>query len=263
MIRRSIAIVAWLVAGHVVLGGLYWALLQTPESNVFMLTTSALLVLLMLIGVGIVEGVGLMAWQHAGGVAGLIGGVARRVFWVVPALAVFAALWWVTGVHLRYFEVHAGEIDAWFIAKTGWVRTAWFHVGMQWIGYFLRFVVGVALALSLFAAGLGQSWAGAARGGWLARAFSWRTLAIVGLALLAIWAGPWQLAYWRPSGLPSTWMQPTFAGAKLVVLFVVANALWALVLWAIGRAMTPKSEAAPVEVVEPTPTEAGQLSDAG
>jgi hypothetical protein len=257
------AIVAWLVAGHVILGGLYWALLQTPESNLFMLATSALLVVAMLLGAGIVEGVGLMGWQHPGGVAGLIGGVSRRVFWVVPALAVFAAIWWATGAYLRYFAGHAGEIDAWFIAQTGWVRTAWFHVSVQWIGYFLRFVVGTSLALSLFAAGLAENWAGIARVGWLARACSWRTLAIVGLALLAMWAGPWQLAYWRPSGLPSTWVQPTFAGAKLVMLFLVVNALWALVLWAIGRAKPPKGAATTIEVTEPTPAEAGPLSDAG
>lgn len=255
MIRRSMAILAWLVAGHLVLGGLFWALLQTPESNVFMLTVSAVLVLLMVVWIGLVTGVGLRGWRHTGPVIGLFGGVARRVAWIVPALLVFWVIWWLTDAGLDYFAAHAGEIDAWFIANAGWVGTTWLHAALRWVLYAVRFAVGLSLALALFAAGLGLGPGRVASLTWVRRGLSWRTLAVVGGAVLLMWAGPWQLAYWRPSGLPATWAQPAFAAVKLGVLFVLANALWAAALWAVGR--EPKQKPAAADAV-PAPAPAAE-----
>lgn len=243
MIRRSMAILAWLVAGHAILAGLFWAFLQTPESNAFMLAVSGLLVTVMVLWASVVTGVGLMGWPHTGPMTGLLSRTVRRATWVVPALVVFAGLWWASGAMLAWHAAHSGKIDAWFIANAGWVGTAWLHHSVRWILYFVRFAIGVSLALAVFGAGLGAGWAGVASAVWLRRACSWRTLAIVGAALLAIWAGPWQLAYWRPASLPSTWVQPAFAVTKLVVLYIVINELWAVALWAIGR---PAATVAPV-----------------
>ena len=215
MIRRSMTMLAWLVAGHLVLGGLFWALLRTPESNVFMLTVSAVLVLLMVVWGGLVTGVGLTGWRHTGPVTSLFASVGRRVAWTVPALLVFWGFWWITGRLLGYFAAHAGEIDAWLIANAGWVGTAWLHAAIRWVLYAVRFAVGVSLALALLAAGLGLVPGHVAGLGWVRRGLSWRTLAIVGGAVLLMWAGPWHLAYWRPSGLPATWVQPAFAAIKL------------------------------------------------
>ncbi|MEW5981437.1 MAG: hypothetical protein AB1806_03585 [Acidobacteriota bacterium] len=254
MIRRSMAILAWLIGGHAILGGLYWALLQTPESNVFTLAVSALLVIGMLLWVSIVEGVGLLAWRRARPMRGLLADILRRVWWVVPALLVFGAVWWATGALFAYFAAHAGEIDAWFIANAGWVRTAWLHTTIGWVLYFVRFAMGLSLALALLAAGLRGGASGAASFVWVRRALSWRTLVTVSAAMFAIWAGPWQLAYWRPASLPSTWAQPAFAGAKLCVLFVVMNALWMVVLWAVGQ----EASRSAAEAVEATPERAAR-----
>ncbi len=47
MIRSILKVSPWLAAGSVLLAGLYWLFLNTPESNQLTLTASAGLVLLM------------------------------------------------------------------------------------------------------------------------------------------------------------------------------------------------------------------------
>jgi len=55
--KRWFTITAWLLAGHAILGGLYWLLLQVPESNAFMLAASVLVVMGGLAWFGYVESV--------------------------------------------------------------------------------------------------------------------------------------------------------------------------------------------------------------
>ena len=55
MIKRGMAIAVWLIVGHAILGALYWLLLQIPESNVFMLVVSLLIVIIMLVWAGAVQ----------------------------------------------------------------------------------------------------------------------------------------------------------------------------------------------------------------
>jgi hypothetical protein len=41
--------------------------------------------------------------------------------------------------------------------------------------------------------------------------------------------------FWRPKGLPATWLEPAFVLVKLAVIYLLANIGWALVLRAGAR----------------------------
>jgi hypothetical protein len=227
---KGIAITGWLVIGHAILGGLYWLLLQIPESNVLMLTASALTAAAILVGVGLVSATGL-AWWSSSGFGAAAGTGVRRTAWGIAAVAVAGLFWFATGLITTWHAGHATEFDAWFLASFGWTDVSWFHVTFGWIQWFVRYVFGVGLALALLAAAV----LGGARAvvsiRWAARAFHWQTVLITTFAMLVGFYLPWQFVVpWRPASLPPTWVQPAFAAVKLGVVFIVMNAAWAIVL---------------------------------
>jgi hypothetical protein len=57
---NTLLIAAWLATGAAVVGGLFWAFLNTPESNVFTLVLSAVLALLMIAIAAIVVNVAVL-----------------------------------------------------------------------------------------------------------------------------------------------------------------------------------------------------------
>ena len=249
MIKRAIVITAWLVVGHAILGGLYWGLLQIPESNVFMLTLSAVTALAMLVWAGTVEAVGVLGWTHGGSAMSAVAAGARRAAWIVPALVVFGLLWLLTGFCGNWLGAHGTEIEAWLMAKFGWADVSWLHTTLAWILWFVRYVFGVSLGAALLAAGVVEGAAAAVRFAWVKRAFDWRTFLLVTFALLVGFYLPWRyVVYWRSESLPSTWVEPTFATVKLLAVFVVMNTAWAIVL---GRAAKQAGPAAGPETAAP------------
>lgn len=230
MRSRSIAVVAWLVVGHAVLGGLYWLLLQVPESNALMLACSALVVITLVYGAGLVELMPLRAVGASAPMGLALGVAARRAWLVIAPLAVFAVIWWATGLAQDRATGSAGEIDAWFIARLGWTKTSWFHMTIHVALAFGRYAIGVALAAAMLAAIAAGGMKALAGGPWLLGALRWRYLLLVAGAMIVGFALPSHALYWRPASLPDTWMQPAFAVAKLLVLYVVANAAWAFIL---------------------------------
>ena len=235
MIKRTAAVFGWLVAGHLVLGGLYWALLQVPEANVLMLATSLLIVLGMLWWLGVVEGAGLTAWDEGLGRTG-IGRAARRAWLVIVPLVVFGLVWMLTANFYSWLARYGSQIDAWIILKTGWTKTAALFAAIRVLIGIVRWVIGLSLALALFSAALRDGLRGLMSVAWLRRAFGWRQVIVV-LAALAVgfWL-PWKYVNWRPEGLTlGTWMEPAFASAKLAVMFLWANVAWTVVLRAVGH----------------------------
>lgn len=240
MTKRASAITAWLVAGHAVLGLMYWGLLQIPESNVLMLGASLLTVVGMVGWIGVVQGTALRAWSPDVSLRSAGGTSASRAVWVVPALVVSVGCWAMSGAAVSALAARAGEFDAWVIVKTGWTGPGPVHVVFEWAGWFVQYAVAAALGTACMAAGVVGGAASVARFRWVGRALSWRTLAVTVAALLFGMFYPWHhLAGWRPAALPDTWVQPVFAALKLGVLFVVLNAAWAVVLWWAARQATP------------------------
>jgi hypothetical protein len=233
--RRFLSTVVWLAAGHGLVGLLFWVFLQVPESNVLMLATSLLLVVAMIFLLGYVDAFAIARAQLEATVLPAVGRSARRAPWVVAPLAVIALIWWLTAIAGDWLVGHAGEIDAWIIARTGWTRTAALHIALGWLVAFVRYGIGLSLAVSLFAASVVHGARAVARAAWLRPAFGWRQLAITAVCVLVgVWL-PWQAVYWRPTFLPPTWIEPAFAAAKLTVLFLVFNTAWTVILWTAAR----------------------------
>ena len=234
MTTRTRAIVAWLVAGHLLVGGLYWLLIQVPESNAWMLASSAAIVFATLLLGGIIESTAILAWTSSEPMSAALTTALRRAWLVVLPLAVIGCVWWLTGAADNWLARHAGQIDAWIIAKTGWTRTAALHTSLAWVVAFIRYGIGTSLAVGLLAS-LAKRGLRGATSSWLRRALAWRPLLIIAAVLfVGVWL-PWQAVYWRPASLPPTWVQPAFAAVKLGVLYLVGNLAWAVVLRTAAR----------------------------
>jgi len=231
---RTGAIVAWLVAGHLLVGGLYWLLLQVPESNAWMLASSLFIVLAALVMTGVVEETAILASASNEPMGMALQTALRRAWLVVLPLAVFGCVWWLTGTAQDWLTRHAGEIDAWIIAKIGWTKTSGLHTSLAWVIAFVRYGIGTSMALALLASVARQGLRGVTSP-WSRRGLAWKPLAIIAMVLfVGVWL-PWQAVYWRPASLPPTWVQPAFAAVKLGVIYLVGNLAWAVVLRTASR----------------------------
>jgi hypothetical protein len=251
---RLLAILAWLTAGHATLLGLAWLLVRVPESNALMLAVSLAIALSIVGFAGFLEGAALAAWQAAEPARPRT--LARRgLSAIAPFLAgllVFSLVWWLTGRAAGWWEAHAGEIDAWLIATFGWTRSGPLHAAFGWATAFVRYVVGLSLALTLVGAWLAShprptglddtaaEQSGAARmdrwpAAWLRRALLPRRLVTIAALLMLFGWLPWQAVYWRPRWLAPNWQELAFASIKLGALYLYATLGWALVLRATAR----------------------------
>lgn len=244
MMAALVATVLWLLVGHAVAGGVFWGLLQVPESNVWMLSLSALLSALFIVLVGFVETDAMLMWTGRWGIGERAARSVRNIPAAIIALLVFAAFWWFTAWMMGRAYTYRGEIDAALMARFGWTKTAWVHSTIAWIVWFVRYPIGVSLALSLTASAAAQGYAAIVRFRWLVRGLAPLRLALVTVWLLVLIWLPWQAVYWRPRSLPANWLEPVFVAAKLLVIYLVANVGWSLVLRTVARgaarAATPK-----------------------
>lgn len=238
---------AWLCIGHAVLAGLYWLLLQIPESNAWMLAASGFVILAAVWLTGVIEMTASLALAADAPLRSAFRTVLCRAWMVVFPLALFAAIWWATGEAAAWHARYSGQIDAEIIARTGWTRTSWLHTAVGWLLAFLRWAAGVSLAAALTVALANEGMAGL-RPRWMRHALRWKALLATAAAItLGVWL-PWQVAYWRPEALPPTWVQPAFAAVKLAVMFVLAQVAWAAILRTAARYLksghlTPASSA--------------------
>lgn len=229
--RRLAGVTTWLVLGQAAVGALYWVFLNTPESNALMLAASALLVGAMTLAAGIAVGAAIRTSASAD--------LARAVQgapWIVVAAVPLAAVWWGVGRADQWIAAHSGEIAAWFIATMGLSDVSWLMRGLAWLSLWLRAIVAPLLAVSLFAALLGVGRFALGRTGWIRQALRWRTLVAATIAYALLIALPMRAAYWRPTGLPPTWVEPALAGVRLLVIGLVASVGAALIVMAVvGR----------------------------
>lgn len=234
-----IPILTLLLAGHAVVAGLYWAFLNVPESNVWMLALSALLVILMAAVSGWTEAAAVLAWTSEEPRRR----IARRALggpaWILASLAVYALFWWITDRAASWHATYKGQIDAVLMARLGVTRTGVLHQAIGWILWAVRWVIGVSLGLGLFASGTMLGVRGLLVRVWFTRALALRRLLVIGLALGVLVMLPWRWSGWRPRALPPTWMEPAFVAVKLGVLLLVAHIAWAIILREAARGQSP------------------------
>ncbi len=230
MIRRLVAVLAWLLAGHAVLFGLFWSLVHVPDANTLMLGVTALTAVALVMTAAIVE-VTAAAWLWPG--ATFRTALAEGTRGLVPlagAVAVFAACWWLASLLEAAFLARRGEIDAWFISTAGTTNTAWVARLVAALAFVVRWILGVAAAVAVVHAWLASRWAGLAGLHWVPRAVSRYQLGLTALAMVLLVALPWSAVYWRPPSIPPTSMQLLFVGAKLGIIAILMHVGWVLVL---------------------------------
>jgi hypothetical protein len=238
--RRLLTVTVWLIIGHALAAGLFWELLQVPESSTATLALSAFIALLLIV---------LLAWVHGGALAAsrpeaAAGSALGKGLLELPAVALgallFLAVWWLTMRAASWHTAYAGQMDAWIIARSGKSDTARLHAGILCVIWFLRWGVGLTLALSLAAWSARDGVGALASTRWLASALHpVRWLAVTALMGLML-AIPWHYVYWRPTGLPID-AEPWFVGAKLAAMAVLAAFGWALAL----KVVTPPTRPVP------------------
>jgi hypothetical protein len=212
MIAALVRVTAWLMLALLVMAGLFWALISTPESNVWMLTVSALTALALLFTAGLAVDIAMRLWRGRPARPDGAGGLLRPGLRLVPALLVFAVVWWVAHLAGAQVEANRGRITAAIIARTGWANPEILFTAARWLVALGAWVIAPLLAFGLFGA-LTHGAARTAAGRWLRQALSWRALVAGALVVAAIaWAWP-RLDAWRPP-LPPTWIQLVFVGAK-------------------------------------------------
>ena len=225
MIGRVVRLTAWLLLGSTVLSGLYWLLLNTPETNALTLSASAALLVAILVVTALVVNAAVLIAGGTSFLASVAKGL-RGTLWFIAVLVPLALVWWALTATQTWTTDHSGEINAWLIAKFGWANISPLLTTEMWVIRWLSWVVAPLAAVSLLAVVLDQG----ARGfgeRWLRRAWHWRTLLLATLVFVMLFVLPWQLTTWRPA-LPATWVEPTVAGIRLLAV---------MVLWALGGAL--------------------------
>ena len=149
MIRKALAVLAWLAAGHLVAAGLFWLLVNTPDSNALMVSASAALVLLLVLVTGAVDGTA-AAWLLPGRTfREAIRDGLRSVPAFVLAVLVFLIFWWIAARIDGWHVAHHSEIDAWFIAKFNAPGAVWPHRVIDVVAFVVRDVIGLSMAIAL------------------------------------------------------------------------------------------------------------------
>jgi hypothetical protein len=229
--RRFATTSATVAAGSAIAGGLFWALLNVPESNALALGLSALLV------VGAIAAAG----ATIAAAASVAGGTSpndtfRRAAAALPAfvvgLLIACALWWLTGIAGGWWDLHRGETDALFIRYANITKTGALHATVAWLLWFVRWVIGGSIVAALVTTVAVRREAGL-RGGLRTGV---ALLPIVAtLAIAELLSRAWPIVYWRPRRLPQG-VEPLFVGVKLAVLYLVASAAIAAGIALIRRA---------------------------
>ncbi len=224
---RLAIITAWLLAGSALTAGVYWAVLNTPESTVLAVITSVVLLLVALVALGVTVNGAILMWSNGPSRPAL-----RRACWrapsVIPAVLIVVAVWWLVSLAETWVALRTGAINAWFIARFGWDDMSWLFTSIRYGAMWIRWVIAGVLAVWVMAT--------------LVHGIKFR-LSVTRVALATLWfavliALPWAyLVPWRPSWVPPTNVELAFSVVKLAV----ASGLLAVGAALIIREASPRS----------------------
>jgi len=218
---RLVTVTLWILVGAALTGGAYWSFLITPESTIWMLLVSALLLLTASVVAGLTLGGAIIGWREGVSTALLRTAVAT-VPAVIPAALLVGAVWWLTGAVTDRITINSGPINAWFIATLGWDDVAWLFTGIGWLASWLKWVVAPLLGLAMMGRIIRGGWHELAGVTWLRHGLAPANLAAATLCFAAFVAVPWiYLAPWRPASLPATTIELVFIITKLSVTAVL------------------------------------------
>jgi hypothetical protein len=235
MMRPLLLSVAWTLSGAAVSAALFWAFLNTPESTIFTLGVSLILVIAMAAVTGATT-TGVMAgwagrWQQPIWRRAITGAPA-----ILPPAILVAVAWWTVGRGLAWLAAHDGEISAWFIATLDWSDVRPLLNGARLATAWVRTILVPFAALAWLGHLLAHGWHPLWDRASLVRALSpWRLAAVTAIAAATLWAPLTYATYWTPRGLPPTWVEPAVA----IVKFSAMALLGAIGLSLITRLAAP------------------------
>lgn len=218
------ACTAWMLGGLTVTGGLFWAFLNTPESTVWTLAASALLLLAMYFAIGLTWSGALMGWSR-GWSRPALGRALRGTAAFLPPLLLAGAAWWIIGRALAWMGAHAGEIGAWLMVQFGWADSSPLLAAVGYALNWLRMVAVPFAALVWLGVLLDRGWRPMLDRASIRRAFAPKGLLIATVVFVATIVLPLSYGtYWMPRSLPVSWVEPAVAAIKFGVMGVVAAA---------------------------------------
>ncbi len=222
MTRSLTAATLWVLSGLVIGGGLFWAFLNTPESTIFTLALSLMLVLLLYAVAAVTTSGLVLGWSRGWTRTSLARSASGLGLFVLP-LTLTMLSWWLTGRVFDWLNAHEGQISAWFIARLNWSDVGWLLNGVRYVGQAIRWIVVPFVALVWLAHLLRHGARPIFTRATLTRAAAPHRLALAGaVAALTIWLPLRYALYWMPSGLPPTWMEPAVAAMKFGAMAVIA-----------------------------------------
>ena len=224
--------------GAAATGGVFWLLLNVPESNAFALALSAVLAMLLAILAGYTTSVVVAALDGA-----TVVDAAKRGPKGLPGfllgLAVFCALWFVTVAIDDQWTLHSGEIDALLLRYAGTASSRWLHTSISWLLWLVRWGIGLAVICGVTTSRVKQQSVG--RGFQLASSPLPLGATVAGLL---VGYGLWSLVYWRPKGLPANVAELLFVSVKLSALVLLGALIVVLVLRTFARTAAPEGSSA-------------------
>lgn len=237
-----VLVTTWILIGAAMTGGAYWGFLNTPESTVFTIASSVLLVLLTASLLAMTINGAIFLWVN-GPSARALKGSFKVIPAVIPALLVFALFWWVAYRVDTWVALRSGEINAWFIATFGWDNISWLFTGIRFLTTWMRWVLAALLAVSLMGGVAIIGWRAGTRLQWLRRALRPRTLLLSTLWFVFLIALPWlYLVPWRPNWVPPTGAELAFIVSKLSVAAILMAIGVALMIYEVTRLPLPPLE---------------------
>ncbi len=213
--------------GSLVLAGVYWGLLNVPESNVLALLFSAALVVVLAVGIGFTIGTATGA-----GASLEIGQAVRRATGALPVfsagLVIFGLLAVATVSFDGWWAAHRGEVDAVAVRYANITATTPLHTAVAWASWLVRWVIGLSFVVALVVASVLRSDVNRPNG--LRLAVTALPLGAAAIGVLLVTQGLWRVAPWRPQSLPATRAEVYFSAAKLGLLYLVAVVIATAVL---------------------------------
>lgn len=231
--------VLWVGFVDALAGGALLGFLYTPESNVLMLGVSGLLVILAGALLLLSSASASHALVHGGRPWTSVGAAARRLPLVLVAVLVLGVICGGAGWFESWWIARAGEVDAAAIVAGDITRTGWLHTAVHWMVVTIQWILVPAWLATALAWVAGYERRDVLTLKWLTAGLHWQLIAVtaIGVALL-VWL-PMRYVYWRPRSLPASSAEVVFAGAKLLIIYLLTQLAWALVLWVAARRVLP------------------------
>ena len=213
-------VTACLLIGAGVTGGLYWAFLNTPESTVWALLASAVLLAAALLTAGVTINAAILMWADGPSRPAVVR-AARLAPSAIPAAIVVVSVWWLVAYVETWIAMRSGPINAWFIARLGWEDMSWMFAGISYAAAWARWVLAAWLAVWLMATLM--------NGG--KHRVSIRRVLFASVWFVLFVALPWRyLVPWRPDGVPPTSLEMAFTVTKLALAAAIIATGAALII---------------------------------